>query len=201
MGIEQIRTFIAIELPGTLRQALADQQAQLRDLIGRTGDRSIRLQWVKPESIHVTLKFLGDVDASLIPKMQASLAGAVSSQPRFSVEVSGLGAFPDAQAPRVLWVGMSGSGKELAGLAAQVDQALHELGFPLESRPFRPHLTVARIKERSREVGRALTASGVMTKAVEIGSLAVSSVSVMKSELKPSGAVYTRLCEVSLKEP
>ena len=199
MGTGQIRTFIAIELPGALRQALADQQARLRDLIGRTGDRSIRLQWVKPESIHVTLKFLGDVDASLISEMQASLTKAVSSQPRFSVEVRGLGAFPDAQAPRVLWVGMSGPGEEL--VAAQVDQALHALGFSLESRPFRPHLTVARIKERSHEVGRALAASGVMTQPAEVGPLAVSRVSVMQSELKPSGAVYTRLCEVPLKEP
>jgi 2'-5' RNA ligase len=117
---------------------------------------------------------------------------------RFTVAVEGLGVFPDVRAPRVLWVGLADQGEALRRLAADVETALEAIGFAAETKPFHPHLTLARIKERSREAGRALAAGGMLEQAAPVGSVDVGAVAVMKSELRPSGAVYTKLCEVPL---
>ncbi|MGH7228178.1 MAG: RNA 2',3'-cyclic phosphodiesterase, partial [Nitrospiraceae bacterium] len=159
----------------------------------------VRVQWVRPGSIHLTLKFLGDIDEARVEDIQAALLSAVRMQSRLAVEVGGLGVFPDLRAPRVLWIGLSGQVDALMRVAAEVEAALTGVGFPPESRLLSPHLTLARIKERSREVGKGLADSGLMTQPFRIGSLAVHAVCLMKSDLKPSGAVYSRLVEVPLK--
>src|SRR5436309_450032 len=196
-----IRTFVAVELDEELRKALAMAQGQVQEQLMKQVRHSapgVRVQWVRPDSIHLTLKFLGDIDETLVQDIRAALLLAVQTQPRFAVEVGGLGVFPDLRAPRVLWTGLFGQVDALMRLAAEVEAALTGVGFPPESRPLSPHLTLARIKERSREVGRGLADSGLMRQPVRVGSLAVHSVCLMKSDLKPSGAVYTRLCEVPL---
>jgi len=196
-----IRTFVAVELDEELRKALATAQGQVQEQLMKQVRHSapgVRVQWVRPDSIHLTLKFLGDIDETLVQDIRAALLLAVQTQPRFAVEVGGLGVFPDLRAPRVLWTGLFGQVDALMRLAAEVEAALTGVGFPPESRPLSPHLTLARIKERSREVGRGLADSGLMRQPVRVGSLAVHSVCLMKSDLKPSGAVYTRLCEVPL---
>lgn len=192
-----IRTFVAVELEAPLRQALAQVQAALRSRLEQSAGSAIRIQWVKPESIHQTLKFLGDIPEDRVPDVQAVLARVAGGHSRFTVDVEGLGVFPDARAPRVLWVGLTAHVDPLKQLAADIEAALDAIGFAPEAKPFNPHLTLARIKERSRDVGRALSDLAHDTK---LGTLTVAAVSLMKSDLQRSGSVYTRLCAVPLKE-
>jgi len=195
-----IRAFVAIELNAPLRKALAQVQTDLRNRLQNAMGSDVRIQWVKPESVHLTLKFLGDISEERIPEIVTALARVTDVYARCVVDVGGLGAFPDARAPRVLWVGLSGQAEGITRLAAAVERALIELGFAPEPKPFNPHLTLARIKERSRDIGRALAVDRLLEQAVPIGSVTVNAIALMKSELKPSGAVYTKLCEVPLKE-
>jgi RNA 2',3'-cyclic 3'-phosphodiesterase len=195
-----IRTFVAIELEASLRQALAQVQATLRSRLEKSVGSGARIHWVKPESIHLTLKFLGDVPEALVPKVQTALAGATGKHKRFAAEVRGLGVFPDIRTPHVLWVGMATHADELKQLAADVEAALGTIGFAPEAKPFSPHLTLARIKERSRDIGRALSGEGMLTHEIKFGELTVAAVSLMKSDLQRSGSVYTCLRAVPLKE-
>lgn len=192
-----IRTFVAIELDTNVRALLTQWQGQAKQRLGRAAS-SARIQWVRPESIHLTLKFLGDIDEAMVPDLEQALGEATRQVPRFSVEVSEMGGFPDLKAPRVLWVGLSDPDGHLMRLATGVEQALVALGCDPERKPFHPHLTLARIKDGSREVGRALAASPVRQPNPQ-GRLVVHGVALMKSDLKPSGAVYTRLVEALLK--
>ncbi len=197
-----IRTFVAIELDEEIRKAIAGTQRQVQEQLMkqlRHTASDVRVQWVRPDSIHLTLKFLGDIDEARVEDIRAALLSAVETQSRLTVEVGGLGVFPDLRAPRVLWVGLFGQVDALMRVAAEVEAAVTGVGFPPESRPLSPHLTLARIKERSREVGKGLTDSGLMTQPFRVGSLAVHAVCLMKSDLNPSGAVYSRLVEVPLK--
>ena len=195
-----IRTFVAVELDAPLRQALAQAQGHLRSRLQPAAGPGVRTQWVKPESIHLTLKFLGDIPEERVGEIRAALTGAAARHARFPVQAEGLGAFPDGRAPRVLWVGLLDHGGRLTRLAADVEAALLAIGFAPESKPFHPHLTLARIKARSRDAGRALSQEGLLEQEMRLGSLTVEAVSLMKSELRPSGAVYTELCRLSLKE-
>lgn len=195
-----IRTFVAIELDTPLRKALAQVQTDLRNRLQKAMGPDVRIQWVKPESVHLTLKFLGDIPEERVPEIVVALARVTGAYARWTVDVGGLGAFPDARVPRVLWVGLSGQVEGVTRLAADVERALVELGFAPEPKPFNPHLTLARIKEQSRAIGRALAVDRMLERVAPIGTVMVNAIALMKSELKPSGAVYTKLCEVSLKE-
>lgn len=194
-----IRTFVAVELDDDLRKAVAKVQEQLIGPLSHTAP-GVRIQWVRPGSIHLTLKFLGDIDEARVEEIRAALVPAVKTQSRFAVDVGGLGVFPDLRAPRVIWIGLSSQVDALMRLAAEVEAALNGVGFPPESRPLSPHLTLGRIKERSREVGKGLADSGLMAQSFRVGNLAVHAVCLMKSDLKPSGAVYTRLVQVPLMD-
>jgi len=193
-----IRTFVAIELEAPLRQALAQVQATLRSRLQQAVGPDVRIQWVKPESIHQTLKFLGDIPEDRVPDVQAVLARVAGGHSRFTVDVEGLGVFPDVRAPRVLWVGLTAHVDALKRLAVDVEVALGAIGFAPESKPFNPHLTLARIKERSHDIGRVLSGEGLLAQETKLGELTVAAVSLMKSELKPTGSVYTRLQDIPL---
>lgn len=195
-----MRTFVAIELGAPLRQTLAQVQAAIRSRLEQSVGSGARVHWVKPESIHLTLKFLGDISETLVPEIQTALARATRERVRFAAEVRGLGMFPDVRAPHVLWAGMATHADALKQLAADVETALGALGFALDAKRFNPHLTLARIKERSRDVGRALSGEGLLAQETKLGELTVAAVSLMKSDLQRSGSVYTRLCAVPLKE-
>ena len=195
-----VRTFVAVELDASLRKALAQTQADLQARLQKAMGSDVRIQWVRPESVHLTLKFLGDIPEERIPDIEAALARVAGAQARCAVDVGGLGAFPDARAPRVLWIGLSGQVDGVTNLAAAVECALVAMGFAPEAKPFHPHLTLARIKERSRDVGRALATGRLLEQTAPIGSVTADAIALMKSELKPSGAVYTRLCAAPLKE-
>ena len=200
-----IRTFLAVELPSPLHAQFADVQQQVKQRLGRDLSRAVRLSWVQPGSMHLTVKFLGDIDEQSVQPMQEALAHALTGHRPIQIPLDRLGTFPRPQQPRVLWVGppeLWEKGDEAARLAAlhrAVEDCCVSLNLAPDSRPLSPHLTLARISEGEREFGQALARSGVMDKPVAIGSLAVESIALMKSELRPTGAVYTKLWEVKLR--
>jgi 2'-5' RNA ligase len=183
------RTFIAIHLPLQLREALLSICAQLRD---SPGGRAAR--WVAGDNIHVTLKFLGDVDNGRLPDVQRAITGACAGGPPFRMTVAGLGCFPGLARPRVVWAGIDQGARELAALAGSIDQSLGELGFARESRPFSAHITLARADRRASNVELATLGRTIASQdEAEIGVMTVDSVSVVQSDLFAGGPVYTDL--------
>jgi len=199
-----IRAFLAVELSQELQAELATVQQDLKRRIEPEMKRDTRISWAKPASIHLTIKFLGDMDEQVIDSMLVAVEQTVGSQIPVTVPLERLGAFPRPQSPRVLWVGPSenwergGEATRIAEIHGAIEQACEGLSFLRETRPFSPHLTLARIKGGERHVGVALARIGVLDLPLSLGSLAVESVVLMKSELKPTGSVYTKLWEVRL---
>lgn len=200
-----IRAFLAIELSEDVRAQIAKIHQDLKSHLTRELPRVVRISWVHPASIHLTIKFLGDMDEQAVGPLREALAETVQAQRAFFVPLERLGAFPSPHAPRVLWVGASagweqgGEAKRLAGLHETVESCCSSLGFAPDGRPLSPHLTLARIKAGWREFGQALAKSGVMDRPLSLGALAFDSVVLMKSDLKPTGSVYTKLWDVRLK--
>ncbi len=200
-----IRAFLAVELSQELRAELATVQQELKHRIEPEMKRGMRISWARPASIHLTLKFLGDMDEQVIDPLRVALEQAIGSQIAVNVPLERLGAFPHPQSPRVLWIGplenweKGAEAKRIAEIHGAIEQACEGLRFLRETKPFSPHLTLARIKMGERQVGVALAKGGVLDRPLSLGSLAVESVVLMKSELKPTGSVYTRLWDVRLR--
>ena len=188
-----IRVFWAINLNQEIRVALREFQFRLRKDIPS-------IHWVKPESLHLTVKFLGEIDEEQLTSIQRAVEIGIQDCTPFSLEVRGFGGFPTIKQPRVLWAGISGEGAVLQRLVSQVEEALIPLGFPAETKAFRGHLTLARVKQGGREIGMALARSQVLEKDHYFGMLPVEKLCLFRSELKPTGAVYHRLTEIQLKE-
>lgn len=183
-----MRLFIAVDLPASLRDGLAALQARLRpDCAG--------WRWVRPEGIHLTLRFLGEVEAQRDSACRSAWREAVRPLPPFSFALEGIGRFPPAGLPRVLWVGVSesGPGGVLQRLAGRLERAARECGFPPERRRFSPHLTLARAARGRRPEwpGRAECRIGERVE--------VDRVLLFLSELHPSGARYTALDSFDLE--
>jgi len=199
-----IRAFLAVELSQKLQAGLATVQQELKHRIEPELKRDMRISWTQPASIHLTLKFLGDMDEQAIDPLLVVVEQAIGSQIAVNVPLERLGAFPRPQSPRVLWVGplenwdRGAEAKRIAEIHGAIEQACEGFSFLRETRPFSPHLTLARIKVGERHVGVALAQTGVLDRPLSLGSLAVESVVLMKSELKPTGSVYTKLWEVRL---
>ena len=184
-GGPSLRLFVACELPGEAREALAAVQRLLRER-GAEG-----LRWVRPESIHLTLKFLGEVPARRVEAMERALARAVREPFRLSVRLGRLGSFGGSSGLRVVWVGLEGDVEALAGLAAQVERALEPMGFPGERRPFAAHLTLARVRDGVSPHDRRQLFD--LIRSLEVPPLpgaTLETVSLMRSTLEPGGAVY-----------
>jgi 2'-5' RNA ligase len=200
-----IRAFLAVELSQELQAGLATVQQELKHRIEPELKRDMRISWTQPASIHLTLKFLGDMDEQAIDPLLVVVEQAIGSQIAVNVPIERLGAFPRPQSPRVLWVGplenwdRGAEAKRIAEIHGAIEQACEGLRFLRETKPFSPHLTLARIRVGERQVGAALAKGGVLDRPLSLGSLAVESVVLMKSELKPTGSVYTRLWEARLK--
>jgi 2'-5' RNA ligase len=191
--MEEIRSFIAIELSREIKLGLARIQDELK-----SGSRA-PAKWVDPDIIHLTLKFLGNIPADTIGSLTAALGEACRGVTSFRVEVGGLGVFPNPRRVQVVWVGLAGDVEKLVQLQKRVDAALAPLGFPPESRPFVPHLTLARVRDRAapdqrQELGRLVTTNPSAT----VGSLQVDAVNLMKSQLTREGPVYNRIESVAL---
>ncbi len=200
-----IRAFLAVELPDELRAQIAAVQQDLKQRLSRECSRDVRISWVQPASIHLTVKFLGDTDESLVEPMRAALDRVAQGHRAMSIPLDRIGAFPRPQQPRIVWVGPAeawehgGDAVRLAALHRAVEDCCGTFGVSPEGRPLSPHLTLARIKEGERVAGQALTNSGVMDRPVSVGSLDVRSIVLMKSDLRPTGSVYTKLWDVRLR--
>lgn len=194
-----IRAFLAVELGDHLRDQITLVQQDLRQRLGRESSKDIRITWVQPSSIHLTMKFLGDTDEHLIEPLREAIERAMPGHGAVHMPIERLGVFPRLLQPRVFWIGpseqweQSDDAKRLTALHRAVENCCQSVGFAPEGRPLSPHLTLARVKEGERHVGQALAKSGAMDRPVSLGLLAVESIVLMKSELRPTGSVYTKL--------
>jgi len=175
-----VRLFIALEIPSVVRENLTALLESLRAI-------SRELKWVRPENLHVTLKFLGEVPETEVDAIRIALAGIRSERP-VSLEFHSLGFFPNAKHPRVFWAGIEAS-PNLKKLAGDIEGAMEKRGIPRESREFSPHLTLARF-ERQRPPDKLLSAILENTQR-EFGSLRTNEFHLVQSKLKSSGAEYT----------
>jgi 2'-5' RNA ligase len=191
-----IRSFIAIDLPDSTKNQLQAVVQQLRDQVPHDSVR-----WTRITGIHLTLQFLGDVKQSDLPQIEEVLAQVGQRHAPFEFGVGGVGCFPNTRRPRVLWVGIQEQSGALAALQRDVAKSLTPLGFEPEKRSFHPHLTLGRVKRgvRSgdlRRLGEVIVTAGVG----ELDRVQTDSFRLMRSELRPSGAIYSSLAVVELSK-
>ncbi len=186
---EKLRAFIAISLPESVLQAIGSAQETLKR-------SDLKIRWVRKEGIHLTLKFLGDIERSDLEKIFGAMERTARAFSPFWVRGEGVGVFPNFKRPRVAWVGVSGDVEVLLALQRDLESQLSGLGFPKEKRPFGGHLTLGRVKGRvdGTKLRESLEAMGDF----QTESFQVRSVVLFQSDLRPDGAVYSRLAEVTL---
>ncbi len=193
-NLETVRAFVAVPPSSELIQALADVQRRLKHV---TNDRCVR--WVDPHAIHLTLFFLGDVLTTTVRPLREALGVVARNVPPFHIQARGLGAFPNVNRPRVVWVGVEDPTAWLALLHEAVSEALESLGFERERRRFSPHLTLGRVRRgvdrgEVQRLGEAIR----QTELDALVTVAVEDLVLFRSDLKPTGAEYTRLATFSL---
>lgn len=171
-------------LPDVLRAALGREIERLRP-------RARGIAWVASENLHVTIKFLGSVEPERLGHVAEALEAVAAGREPFALAVRGLGAFPTASRPRVLWAGIADGRAALEALASGVDSALDALGFARESRAFSAHVTLGRAREPRRDT--ALASELGASSGRPFGGFTVKEVALMRSDLSPRGARYTRL--------
>jgi 2'-5' RNA ligase len=184
-----LRSFIAIELPERAKSVLAELQREFEKC-------GADIRWVRTENIHLTLKFLGDIEENAVAAVTEKIKGTCNKYMAFSLNISGAGVFPNARSPRVLWVGLNSS-ETMTGLQGEIDNEMASLGFERENRRFVPHLTLGRFKS-SRGRGKLLEKVEAY-KESEFGLIDVNSVSLMRSDLGPAGAKHTRIADFKLQ--
>ncbi len=179
------RTFVAIEVSAAVKERAA---ALVREL----DHQSTGVRWVKPESMHVTLAFLGEVLAEGIPDVCRAVDVAVQEQSPFGIHLAGVGAFPNVSRPRTVWLGVGEGAEQLVEIERVLRNQLAELGFPREKRAFTPHLTLGRVREVRRGASQ-LSEPLAAQRDYNAGRMQVREVIVFSSELNPRGPVYTAL--------
>jgi len=191
---QTIRSFIAVELPEAVKTGLQQLQTEL------TLPRYSFVKCVSPEGIHLTLKFLGNISANKVTDITGVMEQASQGVNPFQLQLIEVGAFPNLKRPRVLWVGIKGEVDKLVDWQQRLDNGLVPLGFAKEARPFTPHLTLARLRENCSPGDRLHFGEMVARSHVEVDyNFTVTSLNLMRSQLFPTGAVYSRLAEVKLK--
>jgi len=182
---KSIRAFLAVDPPREVLDEIGRIQDRLRNII--QGD----IRWVRPEGIHLTLKFFGSISESDVANISQAVKNNTSNVKPFTLGIRRVGAFPDVKRPRVLWLGMDGDVEILIRLQKKVDTELQNYGFGKEERSFKPHLTLARIKDPRGLIGLVK----IMEKSEDYaaGSFSAGGLNLFKSDLTPKGAVYTKL--------
>ena len=180
---ERIRSFIAIPVPSAGIQALDDAVKRLDLDLGRS------VRWVRPESIHLTLKFMGDIQPEMAERVLDALPPVAARFSPIGLSISGMGVFPNPRRPRVLWAGVHGDLESLAALQLAIDEAVGKLGLPKEQRAFSPHLTLGRVRRdvpeaQLRRIGQVV-ADGELSGAP---SWTADTLNLMRTELDPTGS-------------
>jgi 2'-5' RNA ligase len=184
------RSFFAVELSGEIAAGVRKIQGALRN-------RAVGVRWVRPEGIHLTLKFLGEVEPDRIEAIEHKAGEVIQGICPFIVEIKGGGGFPSAKNPRVIWIGVEDHSGMLKQLQTQVEAGMAELGFTQERRGYTPHLTVGRL--RSGKGSKTVTQAIDAIKTSDLGSLEVREIILFRSHLKPTGAEYTKLSSFPLE--
>jgi len=187
---EMIRAFIAIELPEQIHDNLRKLQDNLKEPMPD-------VRWIKYGNVHLTLKFLGDIESKRVDKIIKSIMDITEHFPSFTASLSGIGAFPNSRKPSIIWAGIDKGFNVISEIAREIESSMEKLGFPREKRPFKPHLTIGRVRE--------IRHADMMAESLEnltiddIGEFAVEKVSLIKSQLDPAGSIYTILGEALLE--
>lgn len=189
-----LRAFIAIETPREVQALIARRTAALRQKLPAP-----LVRWVPAGNIHLTLKFLGETSLAMLEQLTPLLGAEAEEHAAFSMSASGLGVFPNRAQPRVIWIGLTAP-PILQTMQRNIEGICARLGYPPEDRPFSPHLTIGRINQRlnaeeKQRVRLALEEAHVG----ELGAIPVEAIHIFKSDLRPDGAVYTRLYTLPLK--
>ena len=187
---ETFRAFIAVDLPESVKSFLSEAQKALK----RYG---FRVKWIRPQNIHLTLKFLGDTATVDINKIAEAMRLAASECPGLSLAARGIGVFPNVRRPRVIWAGLDGQLETLADLQRALEAQLADLGFARDSRPFKSHLTLGRVKGKI--APDQIKTAMEKLKGFESESFGINEIVLFKSELRPAGAVYTRVQTIALE--
>ena len=188
-----IRAFIAVELPEGLKKELTELEVQLK----KNSPPVVR--WVDPSSIHITLKFLGEISTDSIDELMMAIEEAVQGIQPFQLQIREVGAFPGLDRAQVLWVGVKGDVDKITQLQKRIEANTEQLGFPRETRAFTPHLTLGRVRDEARpsdrqRLGKLLTDTTFSA----LHNVDVDSVNLMKSQLTPAGAIHTCIGSVKL---
>lgn len=193
-GLESmgIRCFVAINLPPELKGRLGELEAQLKEA-------RADVSWVKPESIHLTLKFLGEAEEERIPLIKRAIQEGLEGAGSLMLFLAGMGAFPNLRSPRVIWVGVGGEQEKLCQLQERLERAMETIGFAREGRPFSPHITLGRM--RSGRGGPALMDLVSRMADLKVGTVRAESIELMQSRLHPAGAIYTVIESFPLVAP
>jgi 2'-5' RNA ligase len=187
---DAIRAFVAFNLPSDIIDHASGLQSDLKA-------RGLRLRWVRPRNLHLTLKFLGDIPPAVVPEVGSALERASRGTEPLNLTVQGMGAFPGIKRARVLWIGLGGQIEALQLLYSSIEDELAGLGLPREKRGFKAHLTLARMKGRlaPQKLLEAVQALGDY----EPRPFRARQLILYKSDLRPQGAIYTPMVEISLK--
>lgn len=197
-----MRAFIAVELDDELRREVARVQEKLRAALDEVG---AKIAWVRPASMHLTLKFLGDIEETVVPALHDAIATAIHDRDAIAIPLCRLGAFPRLKEPRNLWLGPdeqwphTDDARRLQSLARVVDGCCAEIGIAPEARVFSPHLTLGRVKAGERQLGRALAGAKSVTEPLHLPPLNAAAVTLMKSQLDTKGAVHTPQWKIPLR--
>jgi 2'-5' RNA ligase len=189
--VEDIRAFVAIELPEHIKNKLSEVQERLK-----TGRLPAR--WVAAGSIHLTLKFLDNITEDTAKAVTGAMQEAAIISEPFRLTVKGLGVFPNPRRIQIVWAGVGGETDRLVELQKELDAGLARLGFTPESRPFAAHLTLARMRDEAGASEREKMGRLVEATQFDGGEFQVESFSLMRSQLRREGPIYTQLASVSL---
>ncbi len=188
-----LRLFVAAAAPERIRAAASEATVTLQ----RLGD----VRWVTPERLHLTLKFLGSVPKEKVPEIEEVLRGIANNCLHFAIRLDGIGAFPSTRRPQTVWLGLGGDTAALSTLADRIEAAVEPLGFARERRPFRPHLTLGRVRSSRglRDLATELEQRATETSAgIAKVEWRIDEIALIRSDLKPTGPVYTELSRFPL---
>lgn len=187
----KIRSFLAVELPPPILAKIGSIQDRLRAC-------RADVRWVKVERIHLTLKFFGNIEEEQIANISSVMEESAAETSAFPLSIKGLGAFPSTRAPRVIWLGLHGWEENLLPMQREIETGLEAVGFRPEKRPYRPHLTLGRVKSLKGKGGLV----DLMERETEVnfGPFVVDRIVLFRSDLRPTGPIYTPLTIRGLRE-